>query len=142
MTIMLQKILVPTDFSEHAANAVQAAESLARSTGATLHLLHVVQLPVVPTMPEAAPVVPVAFWQELREHALRSLEKQKARLVAAGVKCELEVIEDVPSFAISAAAERCRADLIVMGSRGLTGSSTCFWARSRSAPVRSAPAPC
>jgi len=70
MTFTLQKILVPTDFSEHAAGALQAAESLARPSGATLHLLHVVQMPVVPIMPEAAPVVPVSFWQELREHAL------------------------------------------------------------------------
>ena len=141
MTIKLQKILVPTDFSEHAAGALQAAESLARPFGATLHLLHVVQMPVVPTMPEAAPVVPVTFWQELREHALRNLEKEKARLSAAGVKCELEVIEDVPGFAIAAAAERCRADLIVMGSRGLTGIKHALLGSVAERTVRSAPCP-
>lgn len=141
MTIALHKILVPTDFSEHAAGALQAAESLARPIGATLHLLHVVQMPVVPTMPEAAPVVPVTFWQELREHALRNLEKEKARLVAAGVKCELEVIEDVPGFAIAAAAERCRADLIVMGSRGLTGIKHALLGSVAERTVRSAPCP-
>jgi nucleotide-binding universal stress UspA family protein len=137
----LQKILVPTDFSEHAAGALQAAESLARPFGATLHLLHVVQMPVMPTMPEAAPVIPVSFWQELREHALRNLEKEKARLGAAGLKCEVEVIEDVPGFAISAAAERAKADLIVMGSRGLTGIKHALLGSVAERTVRAAPCP-
>jgi nucleotide-binding universal stress UspA family protein len=137
----LTKILVPTDFSEHAQQALETAVSLAKPFGATIHLLHVVQLPVVPMMPEAAPVVPVTFWQELREHAQRNLEKQKAKLESAGVRCELEVIEDVPGFAISAAAERAKADLIVMGSRGLTGLKHALLGSVAERTVRAAPCP-
>ena len=141
MTDTLRKILVPTDFSENAQAALETASSLARAFGASIHLLHVVQMPVLPTFPEAAPVVPVTFWQELREHALRNLEKEKARLVGAGVKCELEVIEDVPGFAIAAAAERAKADLIVMGSRGLTGLKHVLLGSVAERTVRSAPCP-
>ena len=137
----LSKILVPTDFSEHAQQALETAISLAKPLGATIHLLHVVQMPVVPTLPEAAPVIPVTFWQELREHAQRNLEKQKAKLAAAGVKCDLEVIEDVPGFAISAAAERAKADLIVMGSRGLTGLKHALLGSVAERTVRAAPCP-
>jgi nucleotide-binding universal stress UspA family protein len=137
----LSKILVPTDFSEHAQQALETAVSLAKPFGATLHLLHVVQMPLVPTMPEAAPVVPVTFWQELREHALRALEKQKAKLAADRLRCELEVIEDVPGFAISAAAERAKADLIVMGSRGLTGIKHVLLGSVAEHTVRAAPCP-
>jgi nucleotide-binding universal stress UspA family protein len=137
----LAKILVPTDFSEHAQQALETAVSLAKPFGAAIHLLHVVQLPVVPTLPEAAPVVPVTFWQELREHAVRNLEKQKARLTAAGVRCEIEVIEDVPGFAISAAAERAGADLIAMGSRGLTGLKHALLGSVAERTVRTAPCP-
>lgn len=137
----LAKILVPTDFSEHAQQALETAVSLAKPFGATIHLLHVVQLPVVPMMPEAAPVIPVTFWQELREHAQRNLEKQKAKLGTAGVACELEVIEDVPGFAISAAAERAKADLIVMGSRGLTGLKHALLGSVAERTVRAAPCP-
>jgi nucleotide-binding universal stress UspA family protein len=139
----LSKILVPTDFSEHAQQALETAVSLAKPFGATLHLLHVVQMPLVPTplVADAAPVVPVTFWQELREHAQRNLEKQKARLAADGVRCELEVIEDVPGFAISAAAERAKADLIVMGSRGLTGIKRVLLGSVAEHTVRAAPCP-
>jgi nucleotide-binding universal stress UspA family protein len=137
----LAKILVPTDFSEHAQQALETAVSLAKPFGASLHLLHVVQMPVVPTLPEAAPVIPVAFWQELREQAQRNLEKLKAKLTTAGVSCELEVIEDVPGFAIAAAAERARADLIVMGSRGLTGLKHALLGSVAERTVRAAPCP-
>jgi nucleotide-binding universal stress UspA family protein len=141
MTDTLTKILVPTDFSENAQAALESATSLARSFGASIHLLHVVQMPVLPTFPEAAPVVPVTFWQELREHALRNLEKQKARLGTAGVRCEIEVIEDVPGFAIAAAAKRAQADLIVMGSRGLTGVKHVVFGSVAERTVRTAPCP-
>jgi len=141
MSFQVKKILVPTDFSEHAQRALESAVSLARPFGASLHLLHVVQMPVLPTMPEAAPVVPVTFWQELREHALRNLEKQKAKLASSGLRIETEVIEDVPGFAIAAAAERAKADLIVMGSRGLTGLKHVVLGSVAERTVRSAPCP-
>lgn len=141
MTAKLEKILVPTDFSEHAQGALEAATSLARAFGASIHLLHVVQMPVLPTLPETAPVVPVGFWQELREHALRNLEKQKAKLEGAGLRCQVEVIEDIPGFAIAAAAERARADLIVMGSRGLTGLKHVVLGSVAERTVRSAACP-
>jgi nucleotide-binding universal stress UspA family protein len=118
--VQIKKILVPIDFSEHADHALASATKLARPFGASLHLLHVVQLPLMPVTPEA-PAVPVTFWQELREHARKRLEPIQKRLQADGLRCEIEVIEDIPGFAIAAAAERCHADLIVMGSRGLSG---------------------
>ncbi len=118
--MQIKKILVPTDFSEHAAHAVDTAAKLAKPFGASLHLLHVVQLPVMAVNPEA-PALPVTFWTEMREFAKKRLEPIQKKLQADGVRCESEVIEDIPGFAISAAAERAHADLIVMGSRGLTG---------------------
>jgi nucleotide-binding universal stress UspA family protein len=118
--VQIKKILVPTDFSEHAEHALQCAAKLAKPFGATLHVLHVIQLPVMAANPEA-PAVPVTFWTELREYARARLAPVQKKLQSQGLTCEIEVIEDIPGFAISAAAERCHADLIVMGSRGLTG---------------------
>jgi nucleotide-binding universal stress UspA family protein len=118
--MQIKKILVPTDFSEHADHALASAVKLARPVGASIHLIHVVQLPVLAVNPEA-PMLPVTFWQELREHARKRLAPVQKKIEADGVHCEIEVIEDVPGFAIPAAAQRVHADLIVMGSRGLTG---------------------
>jgi nucleotide-binding universal stress UspA family protein len=118
--VQIKKILVPTDFSEHADHALASAVKLARPCGASVHLLHVVQLPLLATSPEA-PAIPVTFWQELREHAQARLAPIKKKLEADGIRCEVEVLEDIPGFAIAGAAEKIHADLIVMGSRGLTG---------------------
>lgn len=40
MTIQIQKILLPTDFSQHSATAVRYACELAAKFAAELHLLH------------------------------------------------------------------------------------------------------
>lgn len=118
--MQIKKILVPTDFSEYAERAVAHAVALAKPFGASLHLLHVVQLPMLPANPEAPPI-PITFWQEMRTHARARLVPVQKQIESQGVRCEIEVVEDIPGFAIAAAAERAHADLIVMGSRGLTG---------------------
>ncbi len=116
----IKTILVPTDFSEHADTAIETAEVLAKPVSALIHLLHVLHLPVQAVTPEMA-VVPVGFWQDLRAHAERKLDASRKAIEAKGLRCTTEIIEDIPGFAIAAAAKRVKADLIVMGSRGLTG---------------------
>jgi len=118
--VQIKTILVPTDFSEHAEHAVSQAAALAKPFGASVHLLHVVQLPMLPANPEAPPI-PITFWQEMRTNARARLVPIQKKIESQGVRCEIEVVEDIPGFAIAAAAERAHADLIVMGSRGLTG---------------------
>jgi nucleotide-binding universal stress UspA family protein len=105
-----------------------------------VHLLHVLNLPVQAVTPEAS-VVPVGFWKDLRAHAERELEGEKKKLEAAGVKVTTEVFEDVPGFAISGAAERAKADLIVMGSRGLSGLKHAVLGSVAERTVRTAPCP-
>ena len=136
----ISRILVPTDFSEHAKHAAVTAGELAKALGASIHLLHVLNLPVQAVTPEAA-VVPVGFWKELRAHAERQLDAEKKQLEAKGVSVTSEVFEDVPGFAISGAAERSKADLIVMGSRGLSGLKHIVLGSVAERTVRSAPCP-
>ncbi len=136
----IRRILVPTDFSEHARHAAEIAGQLAKSLGAGVHLLHVLNLPVQAVTPEAA-VVPVGFWKELRAHAERQVEAEKKKLEGLGVAVTSEVFEDVPGFAISGAAERAKADLIVMGSRGLSGLKHIVLGSVAERTVRTAPCP-
>jgi nucleotide-binding universal stress UspA family protein len=118
--VTIKKILVPTDFSEHADRAIAEAAKLAKPFGATVHLLHVVQLPVFVTVPEA-PMLPASYWQDMRNAARTHLAPIQKKLQSEGIRSEVEVVEDVSAFGITAEAERIHADLIVMGSRGLSG---------------------
>ncbi len=136
----IHRILVPTDFSESAERACQTASVLARALDASIHLLHVVHLPVQAVSPEA-PIVPVGFWRDLVAHAEKCVAAVRKKLEAEGVRVASEVLEDVPDLAIAAAAKRLPADLIVMGSRGLTGLKHVLLGSVAERTVRNAPCP-
>jgi len=138
--MQIKKILVPTDFSEHADKAIETAEALAKPLAAEIHLLHVLHLPVQAVTPEMA-VVPVGFWQDLRAFAQRKLDASRAAIEKQGVRCSAEIVEDIPGFAVAAAAKRTNADLIVMGSRGLTGLKHALLGSVAERTVRTAPCP-
>ena len=75
--IKLDRILVPTDFSEHAGNALQYAKELAERFGSELHLLHVLQ-DIVATVPAAAGLIFASagdFIVEQRRDAEKALKK-------------------------------------------------------------------
>ena len=136
--MQIKKILVPTDFSEHADQAIATGEGLAKSFGAEIHLLHVLHLPVQAVTPEMT-VVPVGFWQDLRSFAQKKLDASRAGIEKLGLRCSAEIVEDVPGFAIAAAAKRVNADLIVIGSRGLTGLKHALLGSVAERTVRTAP---
>jgi nucleotide-binding universal stress UspA family protein len=136
----IKTILVPTDFSDNAARACEAAAGLAKALDASIHLLHVLHLPVQAVTPEI-PVVPVGYWRDIVAHAESAVAEQKKKLEAKGVRVTTEVFEDLPGFAIAAAAKRVSADLIVMGSRGLTGVKHAVFGSVAERTVRTAPCP-
>src|SRR3982750_2105912 len=69
----MKRIIVPTDFSPPAENAMLYAGQLAETIGASVVLLHVYQIPV--SMNEV-PVLLVSA-DELRENAEKNLERSK-----------------------------------------------------------------
>jgi nucleotide-binding universal stress UspA family protein len=112
------KILVPTDFSEHAERALSTATSLARVLGATLHLVHVG--PAVPYFgPPFAPGR--AFANELRAATRKEFDAYMAALPARGVEATGTLAEGIAYLEINRVAKDTGADLIVMGTHGRTG---------------------
>ena len=117
----ISKILCPTDFSEHAQNAIDFAAELAKPFGATIELLHVFQLPIYVGW-EGGPTSIAATDRhivELREHVQGQLQKQVDALKAKGVKATSQDIDGVPHLQIAKSSEE--ADLVVMGTHGRTG---------------------
>ena len=111
-------IVVGTDFSEAGAGAFQAAAEWARLFGAKLHLVHALQIP----MPLIAPyevAIPEGIIEGARREAQRQLEQ--AAKSAAGVSVTTDLASTPAHAALVDAAKRLPAELIVTGSRGLTG---------------------
>jgi nucleotide-binding universal stress UspA family protein len=109
-------ILVPVDFSDAAQPALNYAESLARQTGASLHLIHVLEFPLLrPDYPQ----MPLDL-SELRARINRDLGAIQAGQLR-GIRSTAEIREGLPFQAIVDAATDVGADLIVMATHGRTG---------------------
>lgn len=118
--MVLKKILVPLDFSEHSERALQWALFLAEQGNASIILFHVILEPRDEWHSQAGPEER-RVEDELRSAAERQQEKAgtgKAPLIEA-----LAVWGGDPSSEICLPAERQKVDLIVMGTHGRTGLS-------------------
>ena len=116
----IHKILVPVDFSDHSQLALDEAIEFARAFGAEVHLLH--SYHVLPqTVSPYGIVVPDTYEHDVRMAALQRLSEWRDRVSAAGCKVQEHITASFPSEAIVELGERIGVDLIVMGTRGLTG---------------------
>ncbi len=115
-----EKILVPVDFSDHSARALEYAVDLAKEFGSSVHLLHCYQINVGGLSPYGI-VIPESLDRDVREAASRQLDEWAERVRTAGIEVEVTVTPIFPSEAIANLAERIHVDLIVMGTRGLSG---------------------
>jgi universal stress protein A len=115
-----RKILVPIDFSDHSSAALDLAIDLARSVGATLHLLHCYPIDPGGISPYGL-VLPEGFDRDVREAASRELARWADKVGAANVPVEQHLSSMFPAEVIATTADEIGADLIVMGTRGLSG---------------------
>ncbi len=120
MTINIRKILCPIDFSKHADLVVEWAIHLAEEHDAEVLLLHAYYLPVEFQQLEGA-YLPADFWDSVKEEAERSLGVFGDRIRAKGVPVKEIVREGYPASVIEEEALQAKADMVVMGSRGLSG---------------------
>jgi nucleotide-binding universal stress UspA family protein len=135
-----QTILVPVDFSAHSDKALDCALMLAKTFGAQVHLLHAYHLPIQVATPDQV-IIPRDFWTAVRDSAARKLEKALHKVEAAGITGETHLAELPPAQAITQTAEKISADLIVMGTRGLTGLKHVLLGSVAERTIRSAPCP-
>jgi nucleotide-binding universal stress UspA family protein len=132
-------LLVPIDFSAHSAAALDAAIELARG-GGRVHLLHAYEVPLG-SIPPYGVALPEPLLAQVRDAAARRLEKAAHRVEGAGVACQTHLVHGPPAGAISEAAAAVGADLIVIGTRGLTGFKHVLLGSVAERTIRTAPCP-
>jgi len=118
----MQNLLVPTDLSDFAGDALHWAGMLQRRLGARLTLLYANE-PYIPFdvlegpaayLLQREPEFHERLTKELREHVERHLPD-------VGDAAETVIVDKAPAQAILETAESIDADLIVMGTHGRTG---------------------
>jgi nucleotide-binding universal stress UspA family protein len=121
---MFGRIVVGTDGSETAAEAVRQATELARTTGATLDIVSAYE-PVPPDrLREESAEVPgdIAHSVGPREDVNQVLESAAKTAKGAGVEIQTHPREGEPADALLDVAEEVKADIIVVGNKGMTGA--------------------
>jgi nucleotide-binding universal stress UspA family protein len=136
----VERILVPTDFSESAKEALDYAIEFAKPFSAEIHLLHSFAANPGSITPYS-PGLPFDFVEAVRNAAKARLNEEAERVSAAGVEVHQHVKDDVPFEAIASMAEKLSADLIIMGTRGTTGLKHILLGSVAERTVRIAPCP-
>jgi nucleotide-binding universal stress UspA family protein len=115
-------VLLATDGSDSANNAVETVRTMALPPGSVIHLVAV--LPGTPELFGAAwdayvPGDAEAIEQQMMAELEGALDAVKARLLRPEIRVEEEVLRGRAATRIVEAANAFRADLVVVGSRGL-----------------------
>jgi len=140
MAIEIRTILVPVDFSDNARSVIEWATHLAGEQQSKLILFHAYHLPVEFQQLEGA-YLPPDFWANVKAEASESLARYKGELCESGCLVESVVREGYAATAIVDEATECGADLIVIGTHGLSGFKHLLLGSIAERVVQKAPCP-
>ena len=121
---MFGSIVVGTDGSETAGEAVRQATDLAKAVGAQVHVVSAFEPVGNQRLREERTQVPddMQWMVNAREDVEATLRKAAERIEEAGVQAETYARQGDPADAILDVAEEQNADLIVVGNKGMTGA--------------------
>jgi nucleotide-binding universal stress UspA family protein len=124
-TAMFRSIVVGTDGSATATEAVRRARTLAGAFAADLHVVCAYQCPAAVLAASADPgfsANAVGEWSvAARDHVRSLLDGLADELAGIGASVTTYAVPAHPATAILSVAEQVGADLIVVGNRGMRG---------------------
>jgi len=140
--IQLQKILVPTDFSEFSQHAMRYGCEFARRFEAELHTINVVE-EIFPLIPDQGLMLPssVEYLTDLQANAEQAFKSVPSEEMGSGLTITKDVLTGTPFLEIIRYAKTKEIDLIVIGSHGRTGLIHALMGSVAEKVVRKAPCP-
>ena len=134
----MKTILVPTDFSNHALNALKVAARIARKINAKINLVHVYSVP-------SAEFQHYHYYDEFQKEIKAKASKHLNELVRLeflkGIIVKKHIVTGMLMWEIATTEEFKNADLIIMGSHGKSGFSKAFIGSNTGKIVRLANSP-
>jgi nucleotide-binding universal stress UspA family protein len=125
--MIIKNILVPYDGSKLSKEALELAKDIARNFNAILTLFMVIPIyyPMSDSVFAGAAVVNYHnIVKALKQEGEKEISKVTKKCREEGVKASYKIVHDDVSAAILKEAKKSKTDLIIMGSRRLTGIST------------------
>jgi universal stress protein A len=137
MSISFNTILCPVDFSELSKKAAEYAAIMAKKFKSQLILLHVVEPFLTNTYVTFDPSIGSQVAETMEKKAKELLDEMAKKLGKETV--HIKIVKGNVSEEIVAEAKKSKADLIVMGTNGLSGLSHFFIGSNAEKVVRHAP---
>ncbi|WP_100610174.1 universal stress protein [Confluentibacter lentus] len=136
----MKKILVPTDFSTQAENALRVAAQLAKKHRCGIHLLHLIELPLQKVDPIIAnnDLPEAIFFMKLASKHFETLLKKE---YLKGITIYQHVEFNDIFKGVFHICEKNQIDLIIMGSKGSSGLSEMLIGSNTEKVVRTSEVP-
>ena len=136
----MKKILVPTDFSIQAENALKLAAQLALKNNLEIHLLHIMEIPnqMSDAITGATPIPDIMFFIQKAKETLRFTKEKdylKDLIIIDSIKMEKA------STGILSYIDENNIDLVLMGSNGVSGIEEIIIGSNTEKVVRRSAAP-
>lgn len=142
LPIQINRILAPTDFSEHSCCALRYARTFADRWEAELHLLSVVEPAVFPTEAGLTPMGLLNLDSELTVASERAMQELLGREELVGVpRIVTSIAHGRASSAIIEYATEHSIDLIVLATHGRSGLEHLIFGSTAERVVRESPCP-
>jgi nucleotide-binding universal stress UspA family protein len=120
---MYRNIVVGTDGSPTASKAVEAAAAMARGMGATLHVVTAYSV-TVPAMAAASgfALADTGAGSAMLSDAATQMAQNAVAQLCSGIDSKVHTVPGSAADALIDVAEAVEADLIIVGSKGMTGA--------------------
>jgi universal stress protein A len=138
--MQMRNLVLATDFSPDSEAALEKVIELAELAGATVHIVHAFFVSFS-YRPSADALPPHGWLASVQAEASSCAVALAKRLANAGIASEIHLVHTDAVTAILRLAHTLPADLIVMGTRGLTGFKRALLGSVAERVVRLAPCP-
>ena len=138
---MINRILIPTDFSSSAKYAFLYAIEFNKKFNARLQLLHVMQDFTDFSEFNLSPSILPQLYAEFEENATERMEEMVANFIPQDIICDTYILHGIPFYEIVKFAQDEKSDLIIIGSHGRTGLQHMIFGSTAEKVVKKAACP-
>jgi nucleotide-binding universal stress UspA family protein len=138
---LINKILVPIDFSDYSKSALKYAAQIAKFFDASITLVYVVEPMIYPADFSMGQVAIPSTDMHLHERAEEELKTLANSVIDSTIKVDITIKTGKPFVEINETAKEIDADLIIIATHGHTGVEHILFGSTAEKVVRKAPCP-
>lgn len=138
---MINRILVPIDFSDYSKNALRYAVQFAKQFNSSMYLIYVIEPIIYPADFSMGQVAIPSMDADIQSRAEEELKNLAKNFIDPSIKVETIIKTGKPFVEINETAKEKDIDLIIIATHGHTGVEHLLFGSTAEKVVRKAPCP-